>query len=257
MNRIQQLFERKKHNILSVYFTSGFPHIDDTMEVLRALCRQGVDMIEIGVPFSDPLADGPVIQASSQRALQNGMSVSRLFEQLKDVRSEITVPLVMMGYYNPILAYGVENFCRDAAAVGIDGFIVPDLPLSEYNKEMRSSVERFGLSNILLITPETSDERIHEIDANTTGFIYMVSSASTTGVRDSYDDIQRAYFQRVASMRLKNPTLIGFGISNAATYDDACRYSCGGIIGSAFVSLLRSSSSIDEAAQSLVAKLRN
>lgn len=257
MNRIQQLFDQKKHDILSVYFTAGYPHIDDTIEVLRALCRQGVDMIEIGVPFSDPLADGPVIQASSQQALQNGMSVSRLFEQLKDVRSEISVPLVMMGYYNPILAYGVENYCRNAATVGIDGFIVPDLPLSEYNKEMRSSVERFGLSNILLITPETSDERIREIDENTSGFIYMVSSASTTGARDSYDDTQRAYFQRVASMRLKNPTMIGFGISNAKTYADACQYSSGGIIGSAFVSLLRSSSSIDEAAQSLVAKVRN
>lgn len=256
MNRIQQLFEQKKNNILSVYFTAGYPNLNDTADVIRSLVHHGVDMIEIGVPFSDPLADGPVIQASSQKALQNGMSVSRLFEQLKDIRSEISVPLVLMGYYNPILAYGIDNYCKDAAKVGIDGFIIPDLPLSEYKKEMKSAVEQYGLSNILLITPETSEERVREIDANTSGFIYMVSSASTTGARDSFGEEQRSYFNRIANMKLNNPTLVGFGISNAKTYADACQFSSGGIIGSAFVSLLGSSKTADEAAFSLVQRLR-
>ncbi len=252
MNRINRLFEEKKGAILSVYFTAGFPKLADTLPIIEALSKGGVDMIEVGVPFSDPLADGPVIQASSQQALQNGMTVKKLFEQLANARDVTDVPLILMGYVNPILAYGIDAFCRDAAAVGIDGLIIPDLPLSEYLKDFKASVERHGLRNVLLITPETEEERVRLIDDNSNSFIYMVSSASTTGTQQSFNEQKEAYFRRVQDMKLKNPTLVGFGISNVETYQSACRFSRGGIIGSAFIKALQSEASAPQAVEKLL-----
>lgn len=238
MNRINQLFQNKKSRILSVYFSAGFPHLHDTVTIIRTLEQKGIDLVEIGIPFSDPLADGPVIQNSSNIALRNGMSLSLLLDQLKDIRKEVSIPLVFMGYINPILRYGFEKFCARCAEIGIDGFIIPDLPMREYLEEFKTTADRFHLENILLITPETSDERIREIDDNSNGFIYMVSSASTTGMQKSFAGSKEAYFDHINAMKLKNPRLIGFGISNRETYDSACRHASGGIVGSAFVHAL-------------------
>lgn len=238
MNRINQLFQKKSNRILSVYFSAGFPHLNDTVSIIQTLERKGVDLIEIGIPFSDPLADGPVIQNSSNIALKNGMSVHLLMEQLKDIRKDVKIPLIFMGYINPILHYGFENFCIKCNEIGIDGFIIPDLPMREYLEEFKETADRYNLENILLITPETSEERIREIDENTNGFIYMVSSASTTGMQKSFSGSKESYFDRINSMNLKNPRLIGFGISNRETYESACRHASGGIVGSAFVHAL-------------------
>ncbi len=255
MNRINKLFAEKKNNILSVYFTAGYPHLNDTTEVIRSLVAHGVDMIEIGIPFSDPLADGLVIQNSSGVALQNGMSQQLLFEQLKDIRQTIDIPLVLMGYLNPVLQFGFEKFCRQAQAVGIDGIIIPDLPMNEYLQEFKPIADRYGIENILLITPETPEARIRLIDEHSNGFIYMVSSASTTGMQASFAE-KEAYFERIKNMKLKNPTLIGFGISNRETFDSACRFSSGGIIGSAFVKALGESDSVEAAVVALMKRLR-
>ena len=213
MNRIDKLFQEKKNNILSVYFTAGYPEIDDTVTVLESLERHGVDLVEIGVPFSDPMADGPVIQASGARALANGMSVKRLFEQLEGVREKMSMPLVLMGYLNPILQFGFDRYCEAAARCGVDGLIIPDLPFVEYMESYKAVAEKHGLHVIMLITPETSEERIRLIDEQTGGFIYMVSSASVTGAKNRFSDENLAYFRRVNAMQLKNPRLIGFGIS--------------------------------------------
>ena len=255
MNRIDQLFQEKKENILSVYFTAGYPELDDTVKVITALEKHGVDMIEIGIPFSDPMADGPVIQASGSRALRNGMSVKTLFAQLTDVRQSVSIPLVLMGYLNPIIQYGFENYCREAVRCGIDGLIIPDLPFAEYVESYKLIAEEHGLHMIMLITPETSEERIRLIDAHTSGFIYMVSSASVTGAKKTFSDTNLAYFRRVNAMQLKNPRLIGFGISNRETFSAACREASGAIIGSKFISLLESEKTIDEAAKKLIEAL--
>jgi len=255
MNRIDQLFQEKKENILSVYFTAGYPELDDTVKVITALEKHGVDMIEIGIPFSDPMADGPVIQASDSRALRNGMSVKTLFAQLTDVRQSVSIPLVLMGYLNPIIQYGFENYCREAVRCGIDGLIIPDLPFAEYVESYKLIAEEHGLHMIMLITPETSEERIRLIDAHTSGFIYMVSSASVTGAKKTFSDTNLAYFRRVNAMQLKNPRLIGFGISNRETFSAACREASGAIIGSKFISLLESEKTIDEAAKKLIEAL--
>lgn len=251
MNRIDQLFQQKNQNILSVYFTAGYPSLNDTVPVLQSLEKHGVDLVEIGVPFSDPMADGPVIQASGAQALKNGMSVKTLFEQLDDVRESVSIPLVLMGYLNPILQFGFENFCRTAAQCGIDGLIIPDLPFAEYMESYKSVAEKYGLHMVMLITPETSEERIRLIDENTGGFIYMVSSASVTGAKNTFSDTSLAYFRRVNAMELNNPRLIGFGISNKTTFDAACANASGAIIGSKFVSLLGSEKSVDEAVETL------
>ena len=256
MNRIDKLFKEKKENILSVYFTAGYPKSDDTIEVIKTLEKNGVDLLEIGVPFSDPMADGPVIQASGNEALRNGMSLKKLFTQLKDVRAEASIPLVLMGYLNPIMQYGFENYCKSAAECGIDGVIIPDLPFSEYMESYKSIAEEHGLHMIMLITPETSEERIKLIDQNTSGFIYMVSSASVTGDRNSFTETNLNYFRRVNKLNLQNPRLIGFGISNKETFEAACRESSGAIIGSKFITLLNSEGTIEAAAEKLIEAIR-
>jgi tryptophan synthase alpha chain len=237
-NRINKLFQEKKEQILSVYFTAGYPNLEDTVPMIQELVKNGVDLIEIGMPFSDPVADGPVIQHSSLIALQNGMCIRKLFEQLKKIRQTVDIPLILMGYINPVLQYGVEAFCQKCKEVGIDGLIIPDLPMDVFQEEFQSIFEANDLHNIFLITPQTSEERLRKIDDVSTGFIYMVSSNSTTGAKTSVSDFQKQYFERVKSMALKNPRLIGFGISNAETFANACQYAHGAIIGSAFVKAL-------------------
>lgn len=238
MNRINQLFEQKKHDILSIYFCTGCPTPDNTADVIRTLEAQGVDMIEIGIPFSDPMADGPVIQDAATRALRGGMTLRRLFAQLEGIRRNVRIPLILMGYLNPIMQYGFENFCQSCQACGIDGMIIPDLPFKDYMEEYRPIAERYDLRIIMLITPETSEERIREIDRHTEGFIYMVSSAAITGAQRDFNEQKQAYFRRIEAMNLRNPRMIGFGISNRQTYEAASAHAAGCIIGSKFVTLL-------------------
>tara|TARA_Y100000746_G_scaffold36769_1_gene27511 strand:- start:810 stop:1574 length:765 start_codon:yes stop_codon:yes gene_type:complete len=234
MNRINKVFEKKK-NLLSIYFTAGFPKINDTLKIIKELDKSRVDMIEIGLPFSDPLADGPTIQKSSEKALINGMTTNLLFDQLKDLRKISDVPVVIMGYFNPILQYGIERFCSNCKDVGIDGLIIPDLPADIYKKNYKNIFKKHKLNMMFLITPQTSNERINLIDNLSKGFIYMVSSYSVTGARDFFDEYQIDYFKRIKKMKLSNPVLIGFGIGNNNTYKTACKYSSGAIIGSAFI----------------------
>ncbi len=255
MNRIEKLFKEKTDGILSVYFSAGFPHIDDTVEIIAELERQGADMLEIGVPFSDPMADGPVIQQSSTVALKNGMSLKKLFSQLDGIRETCSIPLVLMGYLNPFVQYGVENVFRECARIGIDAIIIPDLPFSEYLQYFKPLANKYGVKTIMLITPETSEERIRLIDANCDGFIYMVSAAATTGMRDSFGEEQLSYFKKIDAMNLSLPRLIGFGISNPATYKAACGNSRGAIVGSLFIKLLESEKSIKGAARKLMETL--
>jgi tryptophan synthase alpha chain len=238
MNRINKLFQNKNERILSIYFTAGYPKLDDTVPVIQELVKNGVDLIEIGMPFSDPVADGPVIQVSSLVALQNGMSVHKLFDQLKDIRQSVDIPLILMGYINPVIQFGVDAFCQKCREVGIDGLIIPDLPLAVYEEEYQAIFEANNLHNIFLITPQTSDDRLRRIDEASSGFIYMVSSNSTTGAKKGVTDFQNTYFERISKFGLKNPRLIGFGISNAETFRNACHYAHGAIIGSAFVNVL-------------------
>ena len=234
MNRIQKKL-KDNSKILSIYFTAGYPKLDDTTRIIKQLVDEGVDMIEIGLPFSDPLADGPTIQASSTAALNNGMHSELLFKQLTGIRDSVDIPLILMGYFNPVLQYGVEAFCRKCAEVGIDGLILPDLPLDVYLDEYEEIFKNHGLLNIFLITPQTSEARIRQIDENSDGFIYMVSSASTTGAKSGFGDEQTAYFKRIAGLQLRNPQIVGFGISNAHTFEQATAYTKGAIIGSAFI----------------------
>lgn len=248
MNRINQLF-RKKKNILSIYFTAGFPQVDDTTTILNELQNSGADMIEIGIPFSDPLADGPIIQHSSEVALKNGMSLKLLFEQLKSSNIQhrsSSIPLILMGYLNPVLQFGVENFCKCASEVGIDAIILPDLPIDEYLNEYKSILKKYGLKNIFLITPQTSEKRIRYIDKNSDGFIYMVSSSSTTGVKNGIDKGKQKYFSRIKKLNLKNPLMIGFGISNRTSFTKACEYANGAIIGSAFIKAIGDSNDLQK-----------
>ena len=252
MNRIDQLFANKNNNVLSIYFTAGYPSLNDTVPVLQALEKNGVDVVEIGIPFSDPMADGSVIQASGTQALKNGMTLRELFRQLTDVRDKVSIPLVLMGYLNPIMRFGFENFCAEAARCGIDGVIIPDLPFADYQNEYKAIAEKYGIHMIMLITPETSEERIRMIDQNTRGFIYMVSSASVTGSKSAFGDENLSYFRRVNAMNLNNPRLIGFGISNKVTFDAACENASGAIIGSRFVTLLGSEPSVGEAVKKLL-----
>lgn len=235
-NRINSLFEKKNKNILSVYFTAGFPNLNNTVEIIQELEKNGVDLIEIGIPFSDPTADGPTIQRSSEKALKNGMSIKLLFEQLKTIRESVSIPLVLMGYFNPVYQYGVKRFCQKCKEIGIDGTILPDLPLDEFEAGYKSTFDENNLHNILLITPQTSEQRIRQIDKACSGFIYMVSSSSTTGAGKKVSDFKTDYFERIQNMQLKNPRVIGFGISDKATFENACKYANGAIIGSAFVS---------------------
>ena len=238
MNRITQTLAKDK-KLLSIYFTAGFPEPEDTLTVLEQLQEAGVDMIELGLPFSDPLADGPTIQESSTQALRNGMTTEKLFSQLESVRDKIHIPLIVMGYFNPMMQYGVARFCQRCQEVGIDGLIIPDLPVDVYHEQYQTIFQKHGLMNMFLITPQTPDARIRYIDKVSEGFIYMVSSAATTGAKSSFDDTQEAYFKRIAGMGLQSKLLVGFGISNATTYQAAVAHSKGAIIGSAFIKHLK------------------
>ena len=257
MSRIGKLFQKKKERVLNVYCTAGYPELNSTIKIMKALAESGADLIELGMPYSDPLADGPVIQASSSKALHNGMTISILFEQLKDFRNtsplELApnshrgvggIPVILMGYMNPVLQYGFENFCRDAAAVGIDGLILPDLPQYEYETEYGDVIKKYGLDFIFLITPETSEERIKKLDELSTGFLYAVSSSATTGGDTDFNAVEK-YLQRLKSYQLTNPVLVGFGIKDKQTFEAACKYANGAIIGSAFIKALGSSNDIE------------
>lgn len=237
MNRIHQKLQADK-KILSIYFTAGYPSVNDTVKIIQDLEKNGVDLIEIGLPFSDPLADGPTIQASSTKALKNGMTTALLFQQLKDIRKSVSIPLILMGYFNPVLQYGVEDFCRKCQEIGIDGLILPDLPLDVYQENYEAIFKKYGLVNVFLITPQTSNDRIHQIDTASDGFIYMVSSASVTGSQNGFGNTQESYFRRIADMKLKNPQVVGFGISNSETFQQATKQAKGAIIGSAFIKFL-------------------
>lgn len=246
-NRITQLFETKKEGVLNIYFTAGYPALEDTTRILKALEKSGADLVEIGVPFSDPLADGPTIQASGQQALDNGMTLEKLFSQLEGIRNEVSLPIILMGYYNTVLQYGLEAFLKKCAEVGVDGVIFPDLPIKQYNDKFKGMFEENNISNVFLVTPQTTDERMAEIDASSEGFIYVVSTNSTTGNEaKSVDDSQQAYFERIKNADLKNPTLIGFNIKDNASFTNACQYSNGAIIGSAFIKMITQSTDLEK-----------
>lgn len=257
MNRIDKLFREKKNNILSVYFTAGYPQLDSTVSIIRALAEYGADMIEIGIPFSDPMADGPVIQLSNGKALQNGMNLKLLFSQLKNIRDEVKIPLLLMGYLNPVIQFGVEEFCMHCMEIGVDGVILPDLPPLIYTEEYLSIFNKYNLYNILLISPQSTDKRILTIDKISRGFIYMVSSSSVTGTRGNFSDDQIAYFKRVGEMNLENPCLIGFGISNRETFNNAGKYARGGIIGSAFVKILGQNGNVIENINKFIKEMKS
>ena len=244
-NRISQLFGNKRSGVLSIYYTAGFPEIGDTLKIAQYVEKAGADLIEIGIPFSDPVADGPTIQESNKKALENGMTLKLLFEQLRDLRQTVSIPVILMGYINPVIQFGVDRFCAECKRCGIDGVILPDLPMAEYLHLYRHEFESYDLKNIFLITPQTTAERVRVIDKYTDGFIYMVSSASTTGAKSLLEDKQKEYFQRVGEMKLKNPTLVGFGISNHETFKTASAFSSGAIIGSAFINLLENAADLE------------
>lgn len=256
MNRINQLFQKKTQHILSLYFCAGHPTLDSTTDIIRTLTSRGIDMIEIGVPFSDPMADGPVIQDAATKALKNGMSLRLLFSQLKDIRRDVQIPLILMGYLNPVIRFGFENFCRECQACGIDGMIFPDLPFKDYLNDFKPIADKYDLRIIMLITPETSDERIRFIDEHTDGFIYMVSSAAVTGAQKSFDERKQAYFSHVQSLNLTHPRMIGFGISNKQTLESAYKNASGAIIGSRFVQYLDEYKSADQALDKLMEALK-
>lgn len=256
MNKIDRLFtERGSRKLLSLYFCAGDPTLEGTADVIRAMQRRGIDMVEVGFPFSDPLADGPVIQSAATRAIRNGMTITRLLAQLKEIKDEVSIPLVLMGYLNVVLQYGVEAFFRSCQDSGVSGVIIPDLPFRDYLAQVRPLARRYGVHVIMLITPETEPQRVRLIDENTDGFIYMVSSASVTGGQKNFDQARQEYFRRIDAMNLKHPRMIGFGVSNAQTLQAAQRNAAGAIIGSKFVTLLQQSKSPDEALDKLFTAL--
>ncbi len=258
MNRLKRLFENKAKSILSVYFTAGYPSLHDTRTIIKALADNGADIIEIGMPFSDPLADGPVIQKSNDVALKNGMNLRQLFDQLSDIRKETDIPLLLMGYLNPVLQYGLGKLCSMCGKTGIDGLILPDLPMYIYLNEYRELFEKHGLSAVFLVAPETSDERIREIDRISTGFIYVVSSSSTTGAKEDIERKQIEYFRHIRSLGLKNPSLIGFGISSNRTFRRACEFGNGAIIGSAFIKALENKElDLEERVKAFIYKIKH
>lgn len=246
MNRINELFEQKKSNVLSIYCTAGYPHLESTIPVMKALQDSGVDMIELGMPYSDPLADGPVIQAAGSKAIANGMTLEKLFEQLRGFRHQIYVPVVLMGYMNPVLQYGFEKFCQHAAALPVDGFIIPDLPVKEFETEFGPIIKKYGIDFIFLITPETPEDRIRKLDSLSTGFLYAVSSSSITGKDKDFAAVEN-YLKRLKEMKLKNPLIVGFGIKNKKTFESASRYANGAIVGTAYIKALENAIDISEA----------
>lgn len=256
MNKINKLFsESGDKKLLSLYFCAGCPTKEGTAEVIMTLQRRGIDMIEVGIPFSDPMADGPVIQDAATRSLRNGMTLATIFEQLKEIKNDVHIPLVLMGYLNPIMQYGIEAFCQSCVESGVSGAIIPDLPFKDYMETIKPIADRYDLRIIMLITPETSEERIRFIDDHTDGFIYMVSSAAITGAQKSFDDAKQQYFRRINAMQLRNPRMIGFGISNRQTLESSQQNAAGAIIGSKFVTLLNESKNADEALDKLFAAL--
>jgi len=256
MSRIEELFKKKKEKILNVYCTAGFPQLDSTAAVLKALQDNGADMVELGMPYSDPLADGPIIQHSSSIALQNGMTIKKLFEQLKSFRKEISLPVILMGYMNPILQYGFEKFCADAATVGIDGLILPDLPEYEFETEYGTIIKKQGLDFIFLVTPETSKERVKKLDELSSGFLYAVSSSSTTGKDKNMVDV-KTYLKKLKNLKLKNPILVGFGIKDKQTFGAACENANGAIIGSAYIKALENANDVEAATKTFLHTVLN
>ena len=254
-NKLTELFLRKNKNVLNIYCTAGYPHLDSTPKVLIALQNNGADIIEVGMPYSDPIADGPVIQQSNMRAIENGMTISLLFKQLNEAKNKITLPLILMGYFNPVLQYGIEKFCKDADDAGVAGMIIPDMPMYEYEIVYKPIFENYNFSFIFLITPQTSDKRIKEADKLSSGFLYAVSSSSTTGA--ALDTTGQAeYFKRIAAMKLKNPIMIGFGINNKQTFDAACEYAAGAIIGSAYIKALTNNENVETATTSFIRTIK-
>jgi tryptophan synthase alpha chain len=243
MSRLQNLFAHKNNRVLNVYCTAGYPKLNSTLTIMQALEANGADIIELGMPYSDPLADGPVIQASGNIALANGMTIKVLFEQLKELRKSVSVPVILMGYMNPVLQYGLENFCTEAAAVGVDGLILPDLPEFEFETEYGAIIKKHGLDFIFLVTPETSEERLKKLDSLSTGFLYAVSSSATTGSEQDFMAVEK-YLLRLQEMKLVNPVLVGFGIKDKETFDSASKYSNGAIIGTAFIKALENTKDI-------------
>jgi tryptophan synthase alpha chain len=256
MNRIENTFKAGAGRILNVYCTAGYPQLGSTLEVMKALQENGADIIELGIPYSDPLADGPVIQRSSSLALANGMTIKKLFEQLSNFRKEINIPVLLMGYMNPVLQYGFENFCRDASAVGIDGLILPDLPPYEFETEYGPIIKKYGLHFIFLVTPETSVERVKELDKLSSGFLYAVSSSSTTGSEKEPTDLT-TYLRRLKAMNLKNPVLVGFGIKDKQGFEAACAGADGAIIGSAYIKFLEDKQDVKAATKSFLSCIRS
>jgi tryptophan synthase alpha chain len=252
MNRIDKLFHSKKERVLSIYFTAGFPKLEDTLSIMQAIESAGADIIEVGVPYSDPIADGPTIQDSNQIALDNGMSLKKLFEQLQEMRQSVSLPVVLMGYLNPIIQYGMEAFCKKCQEVGVDGLILPDLPMQQYLDEFKEVFNKYDLRNTFLISPQTSEKRIREIDTHSNGFIYMVSAHSITGARTGISEDQIVYFQRVEAMNLKNPRLIGFGISDSESFTTASKFGNGAIIGSAFIKKIKDSQDLKSDIESYI-----
>lgn len=257
-NKINKLFAERPQDkkFLSLYFCAGCPTLEGTGDVIKTMERRGIDFIEVGIPFSDPLADGPVIQSAATQALKNGMNLKTLFAQLKDIKDDVQIPLIMMGYLNPILHYGIEAFCKSCVDSGVSGMIIPDLPFKDYQDIVKPIADKYDLRVIMLITPETSEERIRFIDDNTDGFIYMVSSASITGAQKNFDDAKQEYFRHINAMNLRNPRMIGFGISNKQTLESAQNNAAGAIIGSKFVTLLNESKNADEALDKLFEALK-
>src|SRR5574344_174660 len=257
MNKINKLFaERGNEKFLSLYFCAGTPTLDGTVDVIRTMERRGIKMVEVGVPFSDPMADGPVIQSAATKALRNGITLKKIFGQLKTIKDEVKIPLILMGYLNVIMQYGIEEFCKSCVDSGVSGAIIPDLPFKDYQETVKPIADRYDIRIIMLITPETSEERIHFIDDNTDGFIYMVSSAAITGAQKSFDEAKQEYFHRINAMNLKHPRMIGFGISNKQTLESAQNNAAGAIIGSKFVTLLEESKDADEALDKLFDALK-
>jgi tryptophan synthase alpha chain len=255
-NRITELFSKKKGNFLNVYYTAGYPKLTDTIEIAKALEKGGADLIEIGIPFSDPVADGPTIQASNKIAIDNGMNVPLLLEQVKAIRKDVQIPVILMGYLNPVMQYGIERFVKDASAAGVDGLILPDMPIYVYEEEYKDLFHQHNLSNTFLISPTTSDERIRKIDAATHGFIYAVSSSSITGAKGEFSNVQEDYFKRLQALKLNNPFMIGFGISNHESFKKAASYSAGAIVGSAFITFLGQSTDFDKDISEFVKSLK-
>jgi len=256
MNRINKLFSEKSSGILSVYYTAGFPKIDDTVSIAQHLQNAGADMVEVGIPFSDPVADGPTIQDSNQQALNNGMTLKTLFDQLKDLRKTVQMPVILMGYINPVIQFGLETFCKSCKDCGVDGLILPDLPVLEYQEHYQEHFQQYGLKNVFLISPQTSEDRIRHIDSISDSFIYMVSSAGTTGAKDKFSEEAMTYFQRIKDMQLNNPILTGFGISNHTTFEQATQASSGAIVGSAFIKTIDGSKDLKKSIYEFVKRLK-